>query len=298
MINDIDREIPLLAPENLPLDLGELGIITEAKLVIPGVYEADLKNPKTGVGTEAYIVRKSAAKISAAAKQYGKVDPNHPELLVYSEDANGNTRYIIGYELFRYKTLKHLPLPENENIRSIAATGAEMYPEYFGGYPVPFLTPWGYTTRNKIIASGLFWIETEQCRRGLAVAYPKYDDLSEGARGLAEPFDDGSALTNAQMPGYLFFKEEDSSVPLFELVFVLPNVQLSCDINRAALMNAIYQFHPEYAVQHNAAEQAGLNDGFSQFLHMLDIDVDAKPQNILERLIALTAPSRTEFICF
>lgn len=296
MANDMGREIPLLAPENLPLDLGELGIITEAKLVMPGVHEAVLENPETAIGKEAYIVQKSAAEISSAAKEYGKAVPDYPELLVYSEDATGNTTYIIGYELFRYKTLNHFPLPEGETIRSIAAIGAEMYPGYFGGCPVPFLTPWGCTTRNKIIANGLFWIETEQCLRGLAVACPKYDDLSDGARGLAERFDDGSAHTNGEMPGYLFFREVNSSVPLFELICLGPNEKLFSSINLAALMNAIYQFHPEYAVQHNVAEQAGANDGFSRFLHMLGID--AEPKISHEQLISLTVQVGTEFIDF
>lgn len=294
MASDAERE--MLFPENLPLDLGELGMVTEAELVMPGVYETVLEDQETGVGTGAYIVQKSAAGISGSAKGYGQTDPDYPELLVYSEDDSGNTCYIIDYELFRYKTLNHLPLPENENIRSIAAIGAEMYPGYFGGYPVPFLTPWGCTTRNKIIANGLFWIETEQCLRGLAVAYPKYDDLSDSARGLAELFDDGSVRANKEMPGYLFFKEANSSVPLFELISDFNTTQLNCDVNWAALMNAIYQFHPGYAAQYNIAEQAGLHDGLSQFLLMLGIDVE--PQIVPERLITLTAQAGTEFIDF
>lgn len=176
----------MFTPENLPLDLGQLGIVTEVELVMPGVYEAVLENSETGVAAEAYIVQKTAAGISATAKEYGQFDPDYPELLVYLENATGNTRYIIDYELFRYKMLHNLPLTEEESIRNIAAVGAEMYPGYFGSYPVPFLTPWGCTTRNKIITNGLFWIETDQRLRGLAVACPKYDDLSDGARGLAE----------------------------------------------------------------------------------------------------------------
>lgn len=283
-------------PENLPLDLGRLGMITEGSLVMPGVYEVVLEDPATSTSVEAYIVHQDAAGISSAAKEYGERVPGHPELLVYSENATGNSTYIIGYELFRYKVLNHLPLPEGETIRGIAAIGAEMYPEYFGSYPVPFLTPWGFTTRNKIIANGLFWIETEQCQRGLAVAYPKYDDLSDGAMELAERFDDGSAHTNWGMPGYLFFRETNSSIPLFELICLGPGESMASSIDLAALMNAIYQFHPEYAVQHNASEQAGLNNALGQLLHMLGIDME--PEISQERLISLTAQAGTEFIDF
>lgn len=280
----------------LPLDLGELGIVTEAELAMPGVYNAVLENPEIGVTVEAFIVLKNAVEISAAAKQYGKTDPDHPNFLVYKEDGEGNTRYIVGYELFRYRILHGLPLPEGDTIRSIAATGAEMYPEYFGGYPVPFLTPWGCTTRHKIIANGLYWLETEQCRRGLAVSCPKYDDLSDGARGLAEPFQCSADLTDADTPGYLFFSEANSSVPLFELLSAIPNEQLRCKIDRAALMNAVYQHFPEYAAQHNFAEQAGLNNGLAQFLHTQGIDLE--PRIDPERFLSLSAQAGAAFIDF
>ena len=286
----------LLAPRNLPLDLGELGAVTEAELIMPGVYEAILEFLETGLAVEAFIVLSSAEEISAAAKRYGKTDPDYPDLLVYLEDDTGNTRYIVGYELFRYKILYHLPLPEGETIRGIAAAGAEMYPDYFGDYPVPIHTPWGCTTRHKIIANGLYWLETEQCQRGLAIAYPKYDDLSDGARGLVERFLDDPTHVDGEIPGYLFFREANSSVPLFELISAIPKEQLCCEVNRAALMNAVYQHFPEYAAQHNLAEQAGLNDGLGQFLHTQGIDVELK--SAPERLISLTAEAGTQYIDF
>lgn len=288
--------INLLAPKNLPLELGELGTVTEAELIIPGVYDTILEFLETGLAVEAFIVLSNAEEISAAAKRYGKADPDYPDLLVYSEDETGNTRYIVGYELFRYKILHHLPLPEGETIRGIAAAGAEMYPEYFGSYPVPFHTPWGRTTRHRIIANGLYWLETEQCQRGLAVAYPKYDDLSDGARGLAELPHDDSSKADMAVPGFLFFTEANSSVPLFELVSAIPKEQLCCKIDRAALMNAVYQHFPEYAAQHNLAEQAGLSNGLGQFLHTQGIDVELKSDP--ERLISLTAQVGTQFIDF
>ena len=295
-MDDRSGESQLLDTENLPLDLGKLGTVTQADLVIPGVYEAVLENYEMGLGVEAFIVLQDAADISETAKQYGKADPDHPGFLVYSEDETGNTQYIIYYELARYKILHHLPIPEGEDLQSIAAFGREMYPGYFGGYPVPRLTPWGVTTRNKIIANGLFWLETEQCRRGLAVAYPKYDDLSDGARGLAVQFDDGLAYTEEQMPGYLFFREEDSCVPVYELSSVIPKEQLCCGINRFALMNAVYQYHPEYAALHNLTEQAGRNASAELLLQMLDIEIELNSPP--ERLISLTSQVGTEFITF
>jgi len=192
--------------------------------------------------------------------------------------------------------LHHLPLPEEETIRGIASYGAEMYPGYFGDYPVPFPTPWGYTTRHKTIANGLFWLETEQCQRGLAVACPQYDDLSDGARGLADKFSGALASLEEPEPMYLFFREVDSSVPLFELLSVKPTKQIMASVDRAALMNAIYQNHPEYAAMYNRAEQSGHHDGFGLFLNSLGLP--SKLQSSMDSLIRFFPQSGTEFIDF
>lgn len=292
----MDKEIQLLAPENLPLDLGELGIVTEAELVMPSVYEIALQQQETNFAVQAFIVIKSTSNFSDTVIQYGQAIPDYLDFLLYTENSTGNPCVIISYELCRYKILHHLPLSENESIREIAAFGAEQYPDYFGHYPVPTLTPWGCTTRHKTITNGLFWLETEQCQRGLAIACPRYDDLSDGARGLAEKFDDGFALPGQQDPGNIFFTESNSSVPLFELLSGIPEEQIVCPINRIALMNAIYQYHPEYAAMYNSAEQAGLNDAFGLLMNILGIQTELHGD--MDRVIRLFPHSGIEFIAF
>lgn len=297
MAENRPRETPMLTPDNLPLELGELGTVVEANPVMPGVYDAVLEQPDTALALEAYIVLKNTAEISDVAKRYGKAVPDYPEFLVYSEGEDGNARYIISYELSRYRITHQLPLPEDEIIRTTAAIGAEMYPEFFGRYPVPFFTPWGCTTRNEIIANGLFWLETERFHRGLAVAYPKFDDLSEEARNLAHPFDDGSASTNGGVPGYLFFSEVNSSIPLFELMALNSDKQLYRNVDKAALMNAIWKFHPEYAMSYNAQEQAGSHDVLGLLLYALgteDVELEGSPDN----MIAMSARAGFNFIKF
>ena len=96
-----------------------------------------LEQPETDLAIEAYIVLKNVTGLSDMAKKFGKPVPGYLGLLVYLEDDVGNTRYIVGYELFRYRILHRLPLPETDNIRSIAAIGAELYPGYFGNHPMP-----------------------------------------------------------------------------------------------------------------------------------------------------------------
>ena len=101
----MEREIQLLSPENLPLDLGELGVVTEAEAIIPGVYEASMRQEGSLLLIETFIVLSEAPSISAAAKKYGKYDLDYPGLLVYGENCSVDSRCIIAYELCRYKKL-------------------------------------------------------------------------------------------------------------------------------------------------------------------------------------------------
>ena len=64
----------------------------------------------------------------------------------------------------------------------------------------------------------------------------------------------------------------------------------------AALMNAVYLHFPEYAAQHNLAEQAGLNNGLAQLLHTQGIDLE--PRIDPERFLSLSAQAGTAFIDF
>lgn len=113
---------------------------------------------------------------------------------------------------------------------------------------------------------------------------------------LAETLDGSLTRTAPQMPGYLFFQAEDSCVPLFELTVTGGDIRLQCPLDRAALMNAIYQYHPEYAAQHNLAEQMGHNDGIGQFLQSQGVDVGLSCSP--ERLISWFGQIGTRFIDF
>lgn len=128
------------------------------------------------------------------------------------------------------------------------------------------------------------------------MAYPKYDDLSNGARGLATEFNDGLSLQDGQQPGYLFFSKINSGVPLFELICVMSKAKLVCSIRQAELMNNIYQNHPEYAALYNVAEQAGLNDGFGMMLNALGIETELTSS--VDGMIKLSPEIGTDFIDF
>jgi len=74
-----------------------------------------------------------------------------------------------------------LLLPEGRTIHEIVALGRKVHPEYFGAFPVPQLTPWGYTLGHMVLTNGLYWIETNTFQKVLAVCFPMYDELSGSA---------------------------------------------------------------------------------------------------------------------
>ena len=67
-------------------------------------------------------------------------------------------------------------------------------------------------------------------------------------------------------------------------------------IGRAAMMNAIWQYHPEYAAIFNRREQEGLNDGAAHFWRWLGYD--AEPEGKEENLIRLAPDIGTEYLRF
>ena len=67
-------------------------------------------------------------------------------------------------------------------------------------------------------------------------------------------------------------------------------------IDRAAMMNAIYLNHPEYAVQHNRREQEGLNDAGAQFWRWLGLAVE--PEGRADNLITLYSGVGVDYLRF
>jgi len=94
----------MLAPDNLLLDLGELGIVKKADQIMPGVYRSLLAFPEPYMlGDELYTVLQDAPDISQAAKSYRTAAPGYPDLLVFSSKDGIETHHIIDYELALYQ---------------------------------------------------------------------------------------------------------------------------------------------------------------------------------------------------
>lgn len=247
---------------NLPFDLtAELGEIRDAQLLSPGVYFLSTK--KVEKYSEVYVVAADASAISEKARSYGQEFPGHPDLRVYEVDRPGSGRRIIEFELRRYRMKCHLPeIETGDSIFSIALYGAEEHPDYFGGFPVPSLTPRGYTVRHKIIMNGVYWLETDRCEEMLAVCYPIWQadiTIPEQNQGEQLEYDRVRGIDNAL--GYLFFPKQSSCIPLYELSRLHSEIEEGGMVNMAALSNAICEFYPEYTAMHNEEESKyGRND--------------------------------------
>ena len=66
-------------------------------------------------------------------------------------------------------------------------------------------------------------------------------------------------------------------------------------IRKPELMNAIWKYHPEYAVGYNAQEQAGLNDALGLLLYTLGVE-DRELNSSPDCMIAITPGVGTDFI--
>lgn len=245
--------------KQFPYDVtDELGEVKSYEELYPGIYFLSCI-PKTDAGlcSEYYVIKKETAAISAGVKKMGRQLADNPDLLAYAlEDVAGGQK-IIEYESSKLRVMHGLPLPEGVTMRSLAMDGMEVNPEYFGVYPVPSRTPWGYTLRHKAIDNGVYWIETDQCCQILALGYIHHDELSDAAwnLGVQESRDKDEGLENTM--GYLFFSQKASCVPIFELMQARSWWEQSGIIKRAALENAVWKYYPEYAAHYNLQETSG-----------------------------------------
>lgn len=241
-----------ILPDDLPFNLTtELGAVQHAEIICPGVYFLIVEDT-----AEVYVVMEDAPAISAKAWSCGRELSGHPELRVYEFYQKGSGWRIIDFEVRRYQMKCHLPLRESEDsMLSLALYGMEESPEYFGTFPVPFLTPRGCTVRHRMLLNGVFWLETDRCEEMLAICYPIWEaDITIPEQNLAEQLEYDRMQGITKTLGYLFFPKHSSCIALYELCYHHPKIVESGAVNMAALMNAILRLYPEYAASHNKEE--------------------------------------------
>ena len=267
----------------------ELGTILQWEEECPGVYYLGILPEDQGaVGREYYAVFENAP-ISQEVRAMGRRLETVPAW-VYLLDSEEGPRWAVYYEMLKYKTMHGLPLPEGESLRDAALYGMELCPDYFGAYPVPPQTPWGFTLRHRPLDNGIYWMETDQCAEVMAVSYPIWEtELSDGVQILAMRLDHEGEL------GYLYFSKQAACVAIFELLRTRSGLSALGLIRKAELMNAIWEYYPEYAMGFNAQEQAGLTDGPGLLLYALGVE-DRKLQGAAEYMVAMTPGAGVEYI--
>ena len=265
----------------------EIGKIMELEQICPGIYYL------SAGGTEYYAVMQNAPAISQRAWLYGQ--QVSPELRLYPMDKPQSGWMVVRYEVCKYLIKNGLPLPDEDTLHSIATFGMECHPEYFGTFPVPALTPYGRTLRYRRMGNGIYWIETEQCTEVLAVCFPVWDgELSEATQKIAMQLDYDKQYGIENTLGYLFFSEDMSCVPIFELLKIRREWEVSGLIDNAALMNAIWENAPAYALAYNGMEQAGMNDIPGTIAESLGIAIAQTSRT--EHMIRLTPGAGTAFL--
>lgn len=277
-------------PGDLLQKLGKvLGGTNPPEVEGPGVYYL-----AGGIYGEFYIVEQVSSIISETAKSYGKQHPDFAGLLIFAfEDVHSGSK-IIAYELEKYAVGQRLPEHDSASLRSVAVYAAEYHPEFFGTYPVPLYTPWGSTLRHKCIENGVYWLETDQCQEILTICYPIWAaELSAEAvdLGAITEYDQAHKIEDTC---YLFYKEVDACVPIFELLKTRQNWSRTGRIAVPALMNAIWRNHPSYVLNHNIREQTGANDMVSQLLRQFGIET--VPNTSPENMIALFSDAGIEYL--
>ena len=279
---------PLELPDELEEALGE---VRETEQQCPGVWYVSTQGDGREKGTEFYVVSRDTDIISAEAKAYGVEIPECPQYLLYPMDQEHQVRRIIEYEMQTYWIRNHSPLADKNALLEVALYGAEDFPEYFEPYPAPPETPFGHTTRCKTLINGVFWLETDECQRALAISWPFWlDSFSRYVMRLAKREKDG---TDEDAIGYLFFPEQTIPLALFELRRTYSAMR-SCDkINVDALMNVICRDFPDYTVMFNSMEQTGGDHLLGKMLAG-----DETKSVSVERMIRITPEAGTDFLRF
>ena len=285
------EEIDRIMNDRFPKELEDLfGIPQQWNEEAPGVYYLTMKDYG-----EYYALRRESGSISPEAKAYGKTLSEYPNWLVFPfcEDRSGWR--IVKYELERNRVIQQKE-KNGASLLDIAMFAAEFHPEYFGTYPVPRDTPCGITTRHQILDNGIYWLETNQGAQFLTVCYPiwatELDDKADRTLGLQTECDRKFGIENTY--GYLFFPQAACCIPIFQLLKTRPHWISSGMVDKAALMNAIWERYPEYAMSYNAHEMTGQHDGLSELLNKLG--VPAATNIDTTSLISITPDAGSDFL--
>ena len=275
----------------------ELGQILDWDKLCYGVYYLGIQaDPESEYPWSEYYLVLDNAPISQDARALGKPFPGTSALLYPIDPPDEAAWTAVMYELCRNGSAHGIQPLEGWSLTDAAMEGMELCPAYFGPFPVPPRTPWGWTLRHRPLDNGVYWMETDQGKTVLAVCYHIWStEFSDGVKQAGKKLSCEEACDN-EAPYYLFFEEETSCTAIFELLKVRPEWFSTGLIRKTELMNAIWKYAPMYAMAYNTEEQAGLHDGLGILLQMLG--EDREPRGEVERMVSLDAEAGTDFIGF
>lgn len=153
----------------------------------------------------------------------------------------------------------------------------------------------GKTLLHHTLENGIYQLETDQGAQVLAVCYPIWSaELSDYAIMLSKQtaYDRRQGLENTG--GYLFFSKKDSCIPVYELLLTRSEWKQHGSVDASALMNAIWAYHPAYAVSYNMEEQVGFHNVLGLLLR--ELGDDAELIGSLKNMIVLSPDRGTEFL--
>lgn len=275
----------------------ELGDVIDWEELYPSVYFLGIRpDPESEYPWSEYYLVLDNAPISQEARTLGKPLPGTSALLYPIDPPDEAAWTAVMYELCRNGLAHGIQPLEGWSLTDAAMEGMELCPAYFGSFPVPPRTPWGWTLRHRPLDNGIYWIETDQGKTVLAVCCHIWstefsDGVKQAGRRLSCEED-----CDGEKPCYLFFTQETSCTAIFELLKIRPEWLSTGLIRKTELMNAIWEYAPTYAMAYNAEEQAGLHDGLGILLQMLGEDRETRGE--AERMISLGAEAGTDFIGF
>lgn len=273
----------------------ELGAIKNWEEECPGVYYLSVQpNRDTNYCSEYYVVLEKTC-LSQDVLALGKILDDAPCRLYALDPPEEGAWTAVMYELCKYKSSHGLPAPDGWSLAGIAEKGMELCPSYFGTFPVPPCTPWGWTLKHRELDNGIYWIETSQGNAVLAVCHLIWtSELSENVTEAGKTLTNDIPSDDEEQLEYLFFDGTASCIAIFELLKVRPEWLQTGLIRKQELMNAIWTHYPLYAAAFNAQEQAGLHDGLGILLKLLG--ENSEPQGSTENMISLNPAAGINFI--
>lgn len=275
---EIDKYLPALEEE--------VGEIKSVKEYSPGVYHIDAIREEQFL--REYFAVLDTAPMAEKVRPYGK---ELDGLRLYDLENISSGWQIVQYEISKYSiTEKRKPIPE-DLFRDIGLHAMEVHPEYFGTFPVPFHTPHGFTLRYRALANGIYWLETSECEELLAVCFPIWNaELSAAAELCGEITEYDKASPIKRPTPYRFFPKRFSCVPLYELMETREEWDGTV-ISRPALMNAIWENMPEYAMRLNGQSTPKTKIAFWE-----DMGLEMMPQTDGRHIIGMFPEAGTDFL--